>query len=123
MDEIEFNGKNYILKELCDCANEDDFSDMPYVIIRTYSAGVFAGYLEERDGKEVKLRQARRIWMWEGAATLSELAVEGTLKPKECRIPCAVDTIILTEAVEILPVTPKAKKSILSVPVWSAKNE
>ena len=28
---------------------------MDYVIIRTYSAGVHAGYLASRDGKEVKL--------------------------------------------------------------------
>jgi hypothetical protein len=33
-----------------------------YVIVRTYSAGVFAGNLQSRDGKEVVLTDARRLW-------------------------------------------------------------
>lgn len=90
----------------------------PYVIVRTYSAGVFAGILICRTGKEVELRQARRIWYWEGAASLSQLAQEGTSKPKQCKFPVAVDKVILTEAIEILSVTEKARKSITEVPVW-----
>jgi hypothetical protein len=39
---------------------------MKYVIVRTYSAGVFAGQLESRNGREVILRNARRIWYWSG---------------------------------------------------------
>lgn len=31
------------------------------VIVRTYSAGVFAGQLESRKGQEVVLRGARRL--------------------------------------------------------------
>lgn len=91
---------------------------MPYVVCRTYSAGVFAGYLESREGKEVVMRDARRIWYWDGAASLSQLAVDGTKKPQNCKFPCAVDKVELTEAVEILSVTAKAKKSIIGVPVW-----
>lgn len=89
-----------------------------YVIVRTFSAGVFAGYLESRDGKEVVLTDARRIWYWAGAASLSQLAMEGTSKPGECKFPVAVNRVILTEAIEILDVTPEAKKSIEAVPVW-----
>ena len=40
---------------------------MKYVIVRTYSAGVFAGELESRNGQEVVLRNARRIYYWSGA--------------------------------------------------------
>lgn len=89
-----------------------------YVIARTFSAGVFAGYLESRDGKEVVLTNARRIWYWAGAASLSQLAMDGTSKPGECKFPVAVNRVILTEAIEILDVTPEAKKSIEAVPVW-----
>ena len=92
---------------------------MKYVIVRTYSAGVFAGELESRNGKEVVLRHARRIWYWAGAASLSQLAVDGTSKPDACKFPVAVDRVELLEAIEILDVTEKAKKSIESVPVWS----
>ena len=93
---------------------------MKYVIVRTFSAGVFAGFLESRNGKEVVMRQARRIWYWDGAASLSQLAMEGTKKPENCKFPCEVDRVELLEAIEILDVTPQAKKSIASVPIWSA---
>ena len=93
-------------------------SQRPYVIVRTYSAGVFAGLLVARKGKEVTLRQARRIWYWSGAASLSQLAQSGTSDPGNCKFPGPVDQIMLTEAIEILSVTPQARQSIESVPVW-----
>lgn len=89
-----------------------------YVIVRTYSAGVFAGTLVKREGKEVELANARRIWSWAGAATLSQLAMEGTKEPDKCRFPCEVTKVILTEAIEIIPCTQKAIDSIKEVKVW-----
>lgn len=89
-----------------------------YVIIRTYSAGVFAGYLISKDGKEVVLENARRLWRWSGAASLSQLAMEGVKNPEECMFPCEVDRIELTEAIEIIDATLKAMNSIKNVPVW-----
>ena len=91
-----------------------------YVIVRTYSAGVFAGTLESRKGKEVVLTNARRLWSWAGAASLSQMAVTGTSKPDQCKFPTAVPLVELTEAIEILDVTPEARASIESVPVWTA---
>ena len=91
---------------------------MKYVIVRTYSAGVFAGSLESRTGREVVLRDARRIWYWSGAATLSQLAVDGTSDPENCKFPVAVDRVELLEAIEILDVTPEAEASIKAVKVW-----
>lgn len=90
-----------------------------FVITRTYSAGVHAGILKELDGTQAVLEHSRRIWCWAAAATLSQLAVDGTSKPDECKFPCSVPSTILTEVIEILLVSDKAKKSILSVPVWS----
>lgn len=91
----------------------------PYVIVRTFSAGVFAGTLHSRKGSEVVLRDARRIWYWAGAATLSELAVRGTSNPTACKFPIAVPRVLLTEAIEILDVTPTARINIEAVPVWT----
>lgn len=91
-----------------------------YVIVRTYSAGVFAGELESRRGSEVVLTNARRLWYWAGAATLSQLAVEGTSRPELCKFPCAVPRVLLLHATEILDVTDAARKSIEEVPVWKA---
>lgn len=96
---------------------------MEYKIVRTYSAGVFAGYIESREGKEVVMRNVRRIWYWDGACSLSELAVNGTCKPDECKFAIPVDRILLTEAIEILDVTEKAKESIEGVKEWVMKQE
>ena len=89
-----------------------------YIICRTYSAGVFAGTLMARKGKEVELRNARRLWYWDGAASLSQLSVDGVSRPENCKFPCEVPTVVLTEAIELLPVSASAMKSIASVAIW-----
>jgi hypothetical protein len=94
---------------------------MKFVIVRTYAMGVFAGLLDPSSTETVKiLKDARRIWYWAGAASLSQLAVDGTSKPKECKFPAPVARVELTspQGFEILDVTDKAKESILGVPVW-----
>lgn len=90
-----------------------------YVIVRTYSAGVFAGVLKSEKGREVVLGNARRIWYWAGAASLSQLAERGTSKPKQCKFPQPVSEIKLYEAIEMLAVTCDARESIEGVPEWS----
>ena len=92
----------------------------PYVIARSSQAGVFAGNLKSRDGKEVVLTDARRLWYWAGAASLSQLAVRGTSLPGKCKFPVAVPSVTLTEVSEILDVTPEAEISIKAVPEWKA---
>ena len=92
---------------------------MRYVIVRTYSAGVFAGYLESRKGQEVVIRNARKLWYWDGAATLAELAVKGVSKPQNCKFPCEVDKIELLQTIEILDCTKVAQDNIMAVPEWS----
>jgi len=89
-----------------------------YKIVRTYSAGVFAGYIESRTGREVVMTNARRLWMWSGAASLSQLAIEGTKNPESCKFPCEVARVELLEVIEIIDCTEKAEKSIKEVPIW-----
>ena len=89
-----------------------------YVIVRTYSAGVFAGELESRNNQEVVLLNARRLWYWAGAASLSQLAMDGTSKPNDCKFPCEVNRVELLQVIEILDVTEAARKSIKEVPIW-----
>lgn len=78
------------------------------VIVRTYSAGAHFGYLVKREGKEVSLKDSRRIWSWQGALSLSEIAADG-LDIKRSKVGCRVN-IVLTEAIEIIDCTPKAVK-------------
>ena len=87
-------------------------------VVRTYSAGVFFGELAELDGKIGVVKNARRIWYWSGAASLSQLAVDGTQDPENCQFPAPVDVVLLTEIIEIIPATEKAIASIEGVPIW-----
>ena len=89
-----------------------------YCMVRTYSAGVFSGTVVERNGKEVRLTDARRIWYWDGAATLSQLALDGTSKPETCKFPAPVPEVLLTEAIEIIPISEIARASIATVKIW-----
>lgn len=89
-----------------------------YCIVRTYSAGVFAGNLESREGKEVIIKNARRLWYWDGACSLSELALTGTKRPDKCKFTVTVDEIEVIEAIEIIPCTEEAEASIKGVKVW-----
>lgn len=72
------------------------------VLIRTYSAGVHFGTLESREGQEVHLKNARRLWSWSGALSLSEIAMKG-VDIKNSKISVPVDEILLTQAIEIIP--------------------
>ena len=87
------------------------------VIIRTYSAGVHYGTLVMKDGQECELKNAIRIWSWSGACSLSQLAMEGTKNPSECKFAIPVDSITL-QWIEIIPCTDIAIKSIEGVPSW-----
>lgn len=115
---IKIDDVEYIRKDSVSDKPAEKLDGMEYIICRTYSAGVFAGYLESRNGQEVVMRKARRIWYWDGAASLSQLAVDGTSKPSSCKFPCEVDKVELLQAIEILPCTEKARKSIQGVEIW-----
>lgn len=117
--ELEVNGVQYVRKDSVKYGDMAPSVDgLKYVIVRTYSAGVFAGYMKERNGKEATMVNVRRIWYWDGAASLSQLATDGTSKPATCKFPCELAEIELTEVIEVIPVTAKAQKSIAGVKVW-----
>ena len=84
------------------------------VIIRTYSAGVWYGTLSQKEGNEVVLVDARRLWSWWAAESisLSGVAVYG-IKQDKSQIAPKVDGVWL-EAIEIIPTTETAQKSIES---------
>lgn len=94
--------------------------DKEYSMVRTYGAGVFYGVVESLDKttRTAVVRNARRVWYWSGAASLSQLATDGTSKPNDCKFPTAVDSVTLFQVEEIIPLTKKAKDSLDSVPVW-----
>ena len=88
------------------------------VIIRGDRSGVEYGTLVAQEGQEVTLKNARRIWYWDGAASLSQLANDGTSKPSSCKFTVFVDSITILDAIEIIPCTNAAIISIEEVKEW-----
>ena len=117
-ENIKIDNKEYVLKSSIKNSESVSLANKKYVIARTHSAGVFAGFLKKREGKEITLMNARRFYYWDGAATLSQLSVEGVSKPDNCKFPQPVDEVLLTELIELLPCTKKAQESIESVKEW-----
>lgn len=91
-----------------------------YCIVRATGAGVHAGIVVSTTGDMVELENARRLWHWTGAATLSELAVKGTKTPATCKWPAAVPRILIRDWCEIIPVSEEAMVTFAQVPIWTA---
>lgn len=89
-------------------------------IFRTYSAGVHYGTLLAKDDRECILGDSIRIWKWDGACSLSQLAVEGTKKPEGCKFAVTVPKLLLTEVIEIIPCSETAVASIEAVETWKS---
>lgn len=88
------------------------------VIIRGDRSGVFFGTLVEKNEREVKLSDCRRLWYWSGAASLSQLALDGVANPGGCKFTVTIPEIIILDAIEIILCSPKAVESITSVNEW-----
>ena len=116
------DGELYIKKELVSQKVEDE-NNYPYVMIRTYSAGVHFGYLKKREstlaGIEVTLINAQRMRQWSGAMDLSQLATEGSKNIKECKPSVIIPEIDLI-AIEIIPITAIAKENFKSMTIWKS---
>ena len=89
-----------------------------YCIVRGKDFGVFAGTVEAVDGNRVLLKNARRLWYWDGAASLSQLAAEGVKAPGNCKFTVPVESVLLLDVIEIIPATEQAQAIINEVRVW-----
>ena len=89
-----------------------------YVIVRGDRSGVFAGVLVAQEGQKVELKNCRRLWYWDGAASISQIAKEGVKKPHNCKFTVTVDEIVILDGIEIIPTTAYAEASIKAVPEW-----
>jgi hypothetical protein len=120
-EEIIINGITYIPKDIVKIYLESakKLKGLPYVLIRGDRSGIFTGYLKEEKDKEVILLNSRRIWYWDGASSISQLATDGTSKPQNCKFPCEVAEIKIKDVIEIIPCTEKARLSIAGVKIWS----
>lgn len=97
---------------------EKEIKKDEYFIVRGDRSGVFFGKIKERNGREVTMTEVRRLWYWDGAASISQLAKDGTCRPENCKFTITLDEILVLDAIEIDKCTDKAIKSILEVAEW-----
>ena len=90
INEVEINGETYVKKDSIKSVEKPSGN---YVVVRTYSAGVHAGYLKSKEGKNVVLENTLRLWYWRGAASLSQVAGSGITNPNDCKFPAAIAEI------------------------------
>ena len=99
----------------------DSFALGQHCIIRTYSAGVWCGKLEQKAGHEVILSNARRMWYWHSAESISLSAVvQYGINQKKSKITAPVEKVWL-EAIEIMPISGKPLESIMEAPIVQAE--
>ena len=115
METIVINGVEYVRKD--SIRNSVALNTDNIALIRTYSAGVHFGTLANRDGKEVTLANARRLYQWSGACSLSQVATDG-VRLSGSKISVIVPEIILTEAIEIIPMSEKAATEMMNAEAW-----
>lgn len=92
--------------------------DNRFYIVRADHAGVFFGHIRERVGSEVTMTDVRRLWYWDGACSLSQMAVDGVKKPGECKFTVVVPEMTILGVIEIIPASEVAVKSIGGVKPW-----
>jgi hypothetical protein len=96
----------------------------PFVIARCRMAGVHAGYLGAEKGGRLTRHDSRRIWYWEGAASLSEIAVYGCnpAKSANCKFSAKIATltVLSTDVFELIYCQPAGQRMIESQPEWRA---
>lgn len=116
---IKIDDVEYVRADEVQTAPAVDTDGKPYVIIRSYGAGVFAGYLRERDDatRVVMLDNCRRLWRWTGA-TLSQVSRDGIAGTGENKFSIPVDGHEIMQVIEIIPCTEKARAAIAGVKSW-----
>ena len=85
-------------------------------IVRCDRAGVFYAEVKSRTGDEAVLVNARRVHYWEGAASLSQMAMEG-LRPGS-RLTMVVPEMTVLGVIEVIPCSPEATANMDAHPVW-----
>lgn len=131
INELEVNGIKYVRKDSVS-EKAEELDGMKYCVIRSYGAGVFCGYVKEQkadvNGVNVVLINSQRIqpapepWFWDGACSLSQLAVEGSKDINNCKIAMIVPEQFIANVIEIIPMSKTAKEIIEGAKVWKLTN-
>jgi hypothetical protein len=91
------------------------------VIVRADKAGVFYGTLIKKEGLEVQLNNARKLYYWSGANTVEEIALKGVNNPSACKFTVVVEECTVSNYIQIITCTKEAIDNIESVQEWKQK--
>ena len=89
-----------------------------YYVVRCDRAGVFFGKIKERSETEVVMIDVRKLWYWDGAAAIEQLAVEGTKEPNACKFTVTISEMSVMNPIQIIPCSDKATENIKAVNEW-----
>ena len=87
-------------------------------IVRCDHAGLFFGKIKERSGSEVTMTEVRKLWSWDGACAVEQLAQDGTKAPGNCRFTVTILEMTVLGAIQIIPCTDAASASLRDVKEW-----
>ena len=97
------------------------FNSGQWYIIRAEKAGVFLGKIESIQNDAVVCNSIRRLYYWEGALDVTQIAANGVSRPNSCKFSVQMgenDKSTIFNVVEFHPVSDKALQSIQSVAEW-----
>ena len=90
-------------------------------IVRSNMAGVFFGLIEKiNPDKSVLISNARKIYYWEGAYTMEDLADKG-IDVKKSKVTCEIESVLLSDYCQVIPLTDKALKILNNSPTWTVR--
>lgn len=89
-----------------------------YYIVRTDRAGVFFGRIKERDHDEITMINVRKLFYWNGACAVEEIAINGVARPKDCKFTIVIPEMTIADPIQIIPCTDKAVTNIMGVKEW-----
>lgn len=89
-----------------------------FYIVRTNRAGVFFGKIKESNKDEVIMNEVRKLWHWDGACAVEQIALEGVKRPDNCKFTVVVPEMTVMEPVQIIPCTNEATEILSKVSVW-----
>lgn len=121
VDELTIEGVVYVPKDSVQKLAQS-CDGLKAVLIRSVHSGVHFGFLKSKEdtlaGRVVTLAKSRRVWYWKGAASLSQMSVDGVNCPNDCKFSVEVDNIEVINVIEILDLTEKAFENLKNVKVW-----
>lgn len=88
------------------------------VIVRADKAGVFYGTLTAKEGLEVQLSNARKLYYWSGANAIEEIALSGVKNSNNCKFTVINSEITVSNYIQINLCTKEAIKNIENIPEW-----